>query len=62
MSQSFEFYNVKLRKKIEIDERDLEIVEMKNGRPAARASVTIDGETHRMFKILSQSDAKKLKG
>ena len=54
-----QFYNVKLRKSIDVEEKDFEVVTMKNGRPAAKASVTIDGETHKMFRILSKEDAKK---
>ena len=33
---------------------------MKNGRPAAKASVEIDGVTHNMFKIIGKADAAKL--
>ena len=54
-----QFYNVKLKKSIDVEEKDFEIVTMKNVRPAAKASVTIDGETHKMFRILSKEDAKK---
>ena len=54
-----QFYNVKLKKSIDVEEKDFELVTMKNGRPAAKASVTIDGETHKMFRILSKEDAKK---
>ena len=54
-----ELYNVKLKKKVSVDEKDFEVVTMKNGRPAAKAEVTIDGETHKMFKILSKADAEK---
>ena len=54
-----EFYNVKLKKKVDVDPKDFEVVTMKNGRPAAKAVVTIDGDTHKMFKILSNDDAKK---
>ena len=54
-----QFYNVKLKKKIDVEEKDFEVVTMQNGRPAAKASVTIDGETHKMFRILSKEDAKK---
>ena len=57
----YTFYNVKLKKNVEVDESDIEVVIMKNGRPAAKASVEIDGETHNMFKILSKADAEKLK-
>lgn len=57
-----EFYNVKLKKKIEVDEKDIEVITMKNGRPAAKAEVTIDGATHKMFKILSKAEAEKVAG
>ena len=56
-----QFYNVKLKKQVEVNESDVELVIMKNGRPAAKAEVTIDGETHKMFKILSKAEAEKLK-
>ena len=49
----------KTKKKVSVDEKDFEVVTMKNGRPAAKAEVTIDGETHKMFKILSKADAEK---
>ena len=55
-----EFYNVKLKKKIEVDTNDIELTTMKNGRPAAKASVVIDGQSYTMFKILSNADAEKL--
>ena len=55
------FYNVKLKKSVEVDASDFEIITMKNGRPAAKATVTIDGETHKMFKILSKAEAEQHK-
>ena len=55
------FYNVKLKKSVEVEEKDVEVITMKNGRPAARATVTIEGETHKMFKILSKVEAESLK-
>lgn len=55
------FYNVKLKKSVDVNEKDVEVITMKNGRPAARATVTIDGEKHKMFKILSKDEAAKLK-
>ena len=42
-----QFYNVKLKKSVDVEEKDFEIVTMKNGRPAA--------------KHLSQSTAKHTK-
>lgn len=62
MEDTMEFYNVKLKKKVEVDEADVEIITMKNGRPAAKAEVTIEGETHKMFKILSKEEAAKVSG
>tara|TARA_A100001015_G_C14633308_1_gene572555 strand:+ start:259 stop:432 length:174 start_codon:yes stop_codon:yes gene_type:complete len=53
------FYNVKLKKQVEVEDGDIEIVTMKNGRPAAKATVKIDGEEHKMFKILSKAEAEK---
>ena len=57
----YKFYNVKLKKSVVVDQEDIELVIMKNGRPAAKAEVKIDGETHKMFKILSKDEAEKLK-
>ena len=54
-----QFYNEKLKKSIDVEEKDFQVVTMKNGRPAAKASVTIDCETHKVFRILSKEDAKK---
>ena len=53
------FYNVKLKKQVEVEDGDIEIVTMKNGRPAAKATVKIEGEEHKMFKILSKAEAEK---
>ena len=53
------FYNVKLKKQVDVEDDNIEIVTMKNGRPAAKATVDIDGETHKMFKILSKAEAAK---
>ena len=55
------FYNVKLKKSVDVDDKDIEVITMKNGRPAARAEVTIEGEKHRMFKILSKAEAEQYK-
>ena len=58
-----DFFNVRCdpdEKSVEVDESNVEVVTMKNGRPAAKATVTIDGETHKMFKILSKAEAASL--
>lgn len=54
------FYNVKLKESVEVDDKDVELVTMKNGRPAAKASIEIDGKQSNMFKILSKADAERL--
>ena len=55
------FYNVKLKKSVEVDESNIEVITLKNGRPAAKATVTIEGDTHKLFKILSKDEANRLK-
>lgn len=57
---AMKFYNLKLRKSVEVDEKDVTLVTMKNGRPAARATTTIDGQEYTMFRILGKADAEKL--
>jgi len=54
------FYSVQLRKSLEVDDAKVEVVTMKNGRKAARATVTIDGKEIKLFKILSKDDAARL--
>ena len=54
MEEKMKFYNLKLKKTVEVDESDVELVTMKNGRPAAKAEINIDGETYKVFKILSK--------
>lgn len=55
------FYNVKLKKSVEVELENVELVTMKNGRPAGKATVNIDGENHNMFKILGKKEAEELK-
>jgi hypothetical protein len=55
------FYNVKLRKSLDVDDDEIEIIMLSNGRPAAKAKVVIDGESQKLFKILSKEEAEKLK-
>lgn len=52
------FYNVKTRESVEVDDSEVEVVTMKNGRLAARAEV--DGQ--KLFKILGKDDAARLTG
>lgn len=54
------FYSVQLRKSIEVDDSKVEVITMKNGRKAARASVMDAGKEVKLFKILSKEDATRL--
>lgn len=54
------FYSVQLRKSLEVDDSQVEVITMKNGRKAARATVTEDGKEIKLFKILSKEDAARL--
>jgi hypothetical protein len=58
---NMKFYNLKLKKSIEVPDADVTLVTMKNGRPAAKAVATVDGAEYTMFRILSAADAAKLK-
>jgi hypothetical protein len=55
-----EFYDVKRKQKVEVDESNVEIITLSNGRPAAKAEVKVDGEVYKLFKIIKKSDAEKL--
>lgn len=54
------FYSVQLRKSLEVDDSKVEVITMKNGRKAARATVNEAGQTIKLFKILSKEDAARL--
>jgi len=51
------FYNVKTRSAVEVPDSEVEVVTMKNGKLAAKATHQGVG----MFKILSKEDAARLK-
>ncbi len=51
------FYNVKTRQSVDVLEEKVEIIMMKNNRPAAQT--VVDGV--KLFKILSKEDAARLK-
>ena len=55
------FYNVKLKKFIEISDEEIEIIRFNNGRPAAKTEILINGTAQKLYKILSKTDAKKYK-
>ena len=54
-----QFYNVKLKKSVDVEEKDFQGGTRSNVRRAAKASVTLDGGSDKMFRILSKEDAKK---
>ena len=55
------FYSVQIGESIEVPDEEVEVVTMKNGRPAAKATVMRDGKELKLFKILSKADAERLK-
>ncbi len=56
------FYSVQIKDYVEVDESEVEVVTMENGRKAAKAEVEKDGKTLKLFKFLSDADAKRLSG
>ena len=54
------FYSVQLKKSVDIEDNDLEIVTMKNGRKAAKATISEDGQDIKLFRILSKVEAEQL--
>ena len=55
-----QFYDVKRKMKVDVNESDVEIITLSNGRPAARAEIKVDGEVYKLFKIIKKSEAEKL--
>ncbi len=51
-----QFYNVKTRQKVDVDDSKVTIVTMKNGKKAAQA----ESDGVKMFKIISKDDAARL--
>ncbi len=56
------FYSVQIKDHVEVDESQIEVVTMENGRKAAKAEVEKDGKTLKLFKFLSDADAERLSG
>ncbi len=56
------FYSVQIKDHVEVDESEVEVVTMENGRKAAKAEVVRDGKTLKLFKFLSEEDAQRLSG
>ena len=55
-----EFYSVQLKEKVSVEDSTIKVTTMKNGRKAATAELTKDGQKIKLFKILSKADAEKL--
>jgi hypothetical protein len=47
-----QFYSVQIREKIEVPDDQVEMITMKNGKKAARATVQKDGRSLKLFKIV----------
>jgi len=56
------FYSVQIKDHVEVEDSEIEVVTMKNGRKAAKAEIEKDGKTLKLFKFLSDEDAKRLSG
>ena len=54
------FYSVQIKEHVEVDESEVEVVTMENGRKAAKAEVERDGKMLKLFKFLSDEDAQRL--
>ncbi len=50
-----QFYSVQAKESIEVPDAQVERTTMANGRPAARATITRDGKTLKLFKFLPAS-------
>jgi len=52
-----QFYSVQAKETIEVPDAQVERTTMANGRPAARATITRDGKTLKLFKFLPAAAA-----
>ncbi len=57
-----DFYSVQIKDHVEVDDSQVEVVTMENGRKAAKAEVEKDGKNLKLFKFLSEEDATRLSG
>lgn len=55
-----QFYSVQIKDKVEVDDNQVEVVTMENGRKAAKATVDRDGKELKLFKFLSDAAAAEL--
>jgi hypothetical protein len=54
------FYSVQIRESVEVPDDQVTVVTMKNGKAAAQATTEHNGQTLKLFKILSKDDAARL--
>jgi len=50
------FYSVQIRETIEVPQDKIQVITMKNGRKAAKATIEKDGKTLKLFKILGKDE------
>ncbi len=56
---SMTFYSVQIKESIDVPDDQVEVVTMKNGKKAARATVDREGKTLKLFKFLPAGDTPK---
>jgi len=56
-SVTMQFYSLQTKETIEVPDEQVERTTMANGRPAARATITRDGKTLKLFKFLPANAA-----
>ena len=54
------FYSVQERQNVEVDDKEIEVTTMKNGRKAAKATANVNGKQVKLFRILGKEDLKRL--
>lgn len=57
---TIKFYSVQTRQTVEVPDSEVEIVTMKNGKKAAKAQITKNGQILKLFKIVGSDDLKRL--
>jgi len=56
---SMTFYSVQIKESVDVPDDQVEVVTMKNGKKAARATVEREGKTLKLFKFLPAGDTPK---
>ncbi len=56
---SMTFYSVQIKESVDVPDDQVEVVTMKNGKKAARATVEREGKTLKLFKFLPAGDTSK---